>query len=75
MIQAECGVVSKGGLEPLQRPKQMLTVRAAPVRRGQKKMVSKGGLEPPRPNGRQPLKLVRLPIPPLRRGNVRLATN
>ena len=44
MIQAECGVVSKGGLEPLQRPKQMLTVRAAPVRRGQKKMVSKGDL-------------------------------
>ena len=30
--------------------------------------VSKGGLEPPRPCGRQPLKLVRLPISPLRRG-------
>ena len=27
----------------------------------------KGGLEPPRPCGRQPLKLVRLPIPPLPR--------
>ncbi len=30
-------------------------------------MVSKGGLEPPRPFERQPLKLVRLPISPLRR--------
>ena len=32
------------------------------------KLVSKGGLEPPRPFERQPLKLVRLPISPLRRG-------
>jgi hypothetical protein len=31
-------------------------------------VVSKGGLEPPCPFGRQPLKLVRLPISPLRRG-------
>ena len=31
--------------------------------------VSKGGLEPPRPYERQPLKLVRLPISPLRRGS------
>jgi hypothetical protein len=31
-------------------------------------MVSKGGLEPPRPCGRRPLKPVRLPISPLRRG-------
>ncbi len=30
--------------------------------------VSEGGLEPPRPCGHQPLKLARLPIPPLRRG-------
>ena len=30
--------------------------------------VSKGGLEPPRSYERQPLKLVRLPISPLRRG-------
>ena len=30
-------------------------------------MVSEGGLEPPRPCGHQPLKLARLPIPPLRR--------
>ena len=30
-------------------------------------MVSKGGLEPPRPCGRRPLKPVRLPISPLRR--------
>ena len=28
-------------------------------------MVRKGGLEPPRSCDRQPLKLVRLPIPPL----------
>src|SRR5271155_743732 len=28
--------------------------------------VSEGGLEPPRPCGHQPLKLARLPIPPLR---------
>lgn len=32
------------------------------------KVVSEGGLEPPRPCGHQPLKLARLPIPPLRRG-------
>ncbi len=31
------------------------------------KRVSEGGLEPPRPCGHQPLKLARLPIPPLRR--------
>src|SRR3954464_8052834 len=31
-------------------------------------VVSEGGLEPPRPEGHQPLKLARLPIPPLRRG-------
>jgi hypothetical protein len=31
-------------------------------------MVSKRGLEPLHPFGRQPLKLVRLPISPLRRG-------
>ena len=36
-------------------------------------LVSKGGLEPPRPFERQPLKLVRLPISPLRRG-VELST-
>jgi hypothetical protein len=30
--------------------------------------VRKGGLEPPRSCDRQPLKLVRLPIPPLSRG-------
>ena len=30
--------------------------------------MSKGGLEPPRPCGHQPLKLARLPIPPLRLG-------
>src|ERR1700728_724010 len=29
-------------------------------------IVSEGGLEPPRPCGHQPLKLARLPIPPLR---------
>lgn len=28
-------------------------------------LVRKRGLEPPRPNGHQPLKLTRLPIPPL----------
>ena len=28
--------------------------------------MSKGGLEPPRPNGHKHLKLARLPIPPLR---------
>ncbi len=31
-------------------------------------VVSEGGLEPPRPCGHQPLKLARLPSPPLRRG-------
>jgi hypothetical protein len=37
--------------------------------------VSKGGLEPPRPCGHQPLKLARLPIPPLRRGANKVARN
>jgi hypothetical protein len=31
-------------------------------------VVSETGLEPTRPKGHQPLKLARLPIPPLRRG-------
>ena len=35
---------------------------------GKCNFVSKGGLEPPRPFGHQPLKLARLPISPLRRG-------
>src|SRR5579875_1437177 len=34
------------------------------------RMVRKGGLEPPRSCERQPLKLVRLPIPPLPRGRL-----
>ena len=38
---------------------------------GVRKIVSEGGLEPPRPCGHQPLKLARLPIPPLRRGGSR----
>ncbi len=33
---------------------------------GTERSVSEGGLEPPRPCGHQPLKLARLPIPPLR---------
>src|SRR5687768_5571851 len=37
-------------------------------------MVRKGGLEPPRPCGRQPLKLVRLPIPPLPQADSIVAT-
>ena len=32
------------------------------------KVVRKGGFEPPRSCERQPLKLVRLPVPPLPRG-------
>ena len=32
------------------------------------KLVRKGGFEPPRYCDRQPLKLVRLPVPPLPRG-------
>lgn len=31
-------------------------------------MVRERGLEPPRPEGHQPLKLTRLPIPPLAQG-------
>jgi hypothetical protein len=42
------------------RPKHGLTARV-------QLQVSEGGLEPPRPCGHQPLKLARLPIPPLRR--------
>ena len=38
-------------------------------------LVSKGGLEPPRPCERRPLKPVRLPIPPLRRVTVMLPTD
>ena len=34
----------------------------------ERRLVRKGGLEPPRSCDRQPLKLVRLPIPPLSRG-------
>ena len=36
--------------------------------RGSRPLVSETGLEPTRPFGHQPLKLARLPIPPLRRG-------
>src|SRR6516162_11926241 len=37
-------------------------------------LVSEAGLEPARPRGHQPLKLARLPIPPLRRGAERYLT-
>ncbi len=37
---------------------------------GCKPVVSEAGLEPARPLGHQPLKLARLPIPPLRRGDL-----
>ena len=37
-------------------------------RSGVLRIVSEGGFEPPRPCGHQPLKLARLPVPPLRRG-------
>jgi hypothetical protein len=36
------------------------------------RLVRKGGFEPPRSCERQPLKLVRLPVPPLSRGLFRL---
>src|SRR4029453_14170478 len=35
---------------------------------GERRLVRKGGFEPPRYCYRQPLKLVRLPVPPLPRG-------
>ncbi len=37
---------------------------------GRKLLVRKGGFEPPRSCERQPLKLVRLPVPPLPRGAI-----
>ena len=48
------------------RPRQV-----SDLRKYCKIIVSTGGLEPPCPFGRQPLKLVRLPISPRRRGPVR----
>jgi hypothetical protein len=41
------------------------TARRQIVKYARKLLVRKGGLEPPRSCDRQPLKLVRLPIPPL----------
>ena len=37
------------------------------LKKGGRSVVSEAGLEPARPCGHQPLKLARLPIPPLRR--------
>jgi hypothetical protein len=42
-------------------------IRKGPVIGPFSKMVRKGGFEPPRSCERQPLKLVRLPVPPLPR--------
>jgi site-specific DNA recombinase len=49
-------------------PPILVTLQEAGLRGGIKPMVSETGLEPTRPKGHQPLKLARLPIPPLRRG-------
>jgi hypothetical protein len=54
-------------------PLNVLSPRLASRSRGL--LVSEGGLEPPRPCGHQPLKLARLPIPPLRRGRQTIAAS
>src|SRR4029453_3298988 len=41
---------------------------------GERRLVRKGGFEPPRYCYRQPLKLVRLPVPPLPQYEVRVST-
>ena len=48
-------------------PPIVVTLAEVGLRAGISPVVSEGGLEPPRPCGHQPLKLARLPIPPLRR--------
>ena len=47
-------------------PPIIVSLREVGLRAGTRTIVSEGGLEPPRPCGHQPLKLARLPIPPLR---------
>jgi site-specific DNA recombinase len=49
-------------------PEILVTLEEVGLRAGSKPVVSEAGLEPARPRGHQPLKLARLPIPPLRRG-------
>jgi hypothetical protein len=44
------------------------TARQPSARDHERRLVRKGGFEPPRSCERQPLKLVRLPVPPLSRG-------
>ena len=51
----------KGRIEWLAKPKLALGMKAS------EGMVRKRGFEPPRSCDRQPLKLVRLPVPPLPR--------
>ncbi len=49
-------------------PPILVTLDEVGLAPGCKPVVSEAGLEPARPKGHQPLKLARLPIPPLRRG-------
>src|SRR5688572_26007618 len=46
-------------------PRQGSSPPASPQRFSDLRLVRKGGFEPPRSCERQPLKLVRLPVPPL----------
>jgi site-specific DNA recombinase len=49
-------------------PPIVVTLDEVGLRAGIRSVVSEAGLEPARPRGHQPLKLARLPIPPLRPG-------
>ena len=55
------------GLRLTYRSERGSTRHRGPSSKRVQDYVSEGGLEPPRPCGHQPLKLARLPIPPLRR--------
>ena len=65
---AKAAIYADLGVTTHLRPRPAEGRGGGPANRCANRCVSEGGLEPPRPCGHQPLKLARLPIPPLRRG-------
>ena len=65
-----CGPIVKQAREMVSEVGSRLPSRSSRFRpfKRERRLVRKGGFEPPRSCERQPLKLVRLPVPPLPRG-------
>ena len=69
LLDSVCFYPDQVTVQVVGAPPIVISLHEVGLRAGTRTIVSEGGLEPPRPCGHQPLKLARLPIPPLRRAN------